>query len=418
MKIIRLSFSNVFFRTIAFFVVLGLFITPGFAAAEDTGPTPEQIQSIVNDTSFYDPTFTAGCASSNLDYAGSVLGEAQLAAIEANKPFYQMAADQAGIPWQLIAAVHGRETGFRRYGPANGYGPYQITPSNYPIKDPYTDAEFQDATNKVAAFIKAKAGDRDLSDVNNIKYVLFAYNGAASVYVSQAKSLGFSDAEAAIGEGSPYVMNRFDLRRDPTVEPTKSNGTWGQIKVDNGSIEYPANGDYGAFVYYIAITGGGACGANPSALNGDAGALLSEFAAYMKGHNNIYGGYNLGVNGCTTLSNWFIGEHTTLTYGRGNGEAVVRNLVSANSNKGLVISDTPRAMSLYSVTGNLATWGASGTTSAGHVGLVVSVDEANHRATVVSTGSAGATIANRGWVGTYTYPTNGVTFVYIGDYLK
>lgn len=48
-------------------------------------------------------------------------------------------------------------------------------------------------------------------------------------------------------------MNRADSRRDPTVEPTKSNSTWGQIKEDNGPIEYPANNDYGAYVVYSAI---------------------------------------------------------------------------------------------------------------------------------------------------------------------
>ncbi len=365
------------------------------------------------------PTQTCPANAGGTDYAGNpVLNSAQLTAIQENEPFYQKAADAAGIPWQVIAAIHGRETGFRRYGPANGYGPYQITPSNYPISTSYTDAEFQDATNKAADAIKAKAGGRNFSDINNIKYVMFAYNGMASAYINQAKSLGFSDSEAAQGEGSPYVMNRFDLKRDPTAEPTKSNNTWGQIKQDYGGIEYPANSDYGAFVYYLAIMGGSGCNVNVSAQNGDANAVLAEFASYMKSHNNQYKGYNLGINGCTTLSNWFIGEHTTLNYGRGNGKDVVGNLVRANLGKGLTVSDTPRAMSLYSVEGNLRTWGASGTTSAGHVGLVVSVDETKHTATVINTGSSGAGISNRGWVGTYSYPTNGVSFVYIGDYLK
>ena len=59
---------------------------------------------------------------------------------------------------------------------------------------------------------------------------------------------------AAIGiSDTPYVMNRADYMRDPTVEPTKSNRTWGQIKSDGSSITYPANSDYGAFVVYSAI---------------------------------------------------------------------------------------------------------------------------------------------------------------------
>ena len=59
---------------------------------------------------------------------------------------------------------------------------------------------------------------------------------------------------AAIGiSDTPYVMNRADYMRDPTVEPTKSNRTWGQIKSDGSSITYPANSNYGAFVVYSAI---------------------------------------------------------------------------------------------------------------------------------------------------------------------
>ena len=79
------------------------------------------------------------------------------------------------------------------------------------------------------------------------------YNGMAAAYKTQAINLGFSSAEANVGEGSPYVMNRADKRRDPTVEPTKSNRTWGQIKSDGGSMVYPANTDHGAFVLFKAL---------------------------------------------------------------------------------------------------------------------------------------------------------------------
>ena len=62
--------------------------------------------------------------------------------------------------------------------------------------------------------------------------------------------MGF-DRDTQGYEGSPYVMNMADARRDPTVSPT----TWGQIKHDNGSIEYPANRGYGAFIIYSALAG-------------------------------------------------------------------------------------------------------------------------------------------------------------------
>ena len=60
-------------------------------------------------------------------------------------------------------------------------------------------------------------------------------------------NLGFSQEEAKKGEGSPYVMNRYDKKREPS-------DSWGQITGNEGSIQYPANNDFGAYVYYKAIT--------------------------------------------------------------------------------------------------------------------------------------------------------------------
>lgn len=43
--------------------------------------------------------------------------------------------------------------------------------------------------------------------------------GLAKVYVNQAIRLGLQ-AQASIGEGSPYVMNKADPKRDPTTNKT------------------------------------------------------------------------------------------------------------------------------------------------------------------------------------------------------
>lgn len=384
----------------------------------------------LNDILFYNECAesTEQCSTSasssvfnNKDYLGNeIYNSAQLAAIEENKRFYEAAASQENIPWQLIAVIHGRETGFSRRGPSNGQGPYQITSKTYPIKESYSDEEFQSATYDAAAFIKGKAGDRDLSDPENVKYTLFAYNGMSGAYKQQARNLGFSDDEADRGEGSPYVMNRADARRDPTVEPTKSNQTWGQIKRDHGSIEYPANRDHGAFVQYTSLTNGSLCGSSAVAKNGDANALQAAFTSYMMSHADRYPplDYYLGYNGCTTLSSWYIGEYTTLVYGRGNGRDVVRNLVNANPGRGLTISDKPVAPAIFSVNGGLrGVWGASGV-APGHVGVVVAVNEQTQTATVVHTGSSKAGKPERAWVSEYKYPMPGVTFVNVGGHLK
>lgn len=187
------------------------------------------------------------------DYRGAdILTAAQLQLLNENKRFYQNAEREIGVPWQVMAAIHFRENKLKRTGPNNGNGPYQISGSSYPVGT-LTDQQFQTATNDAAQFVKGKVGTISLNDDNKVKRAFFAYNGVATVYKTQATSLGFTSAQADVGEGSPYVMNRADLRRDPTVEPTKSNRTWGQIKTDGGKLSYPANTDHGAFIVFAAL---------------------------------------------------------------------------------------------------------------------------------------------------------------------
>ena len=197
--------------------------------------------------------YSNGTTIYNLDYRGQlVLTQDQFTLLNYNKPFYQEAANYYNIPWKILAAIHYRETKFKREGPSNGDGPYQIWGSNYPIGT-YTDSQFRNATMDAANFIKNKVGNRDLDIEENVKYTFFAYNGISQAYKTQALNLGFSQDDANVGEGSPYVMNRADIERDPTVEPTRSNNTWGQIKEDKGTIEFPANTDYGAYIIYSII---------------------------------------------------------------------------------------------------------------------------------------------------------------------
>lgn len=187
------------------------------------------------------------------DYRGQdILTATQIRLLNENKRFYQNAERKVGIPWQVIAAIHFRENGLKRTGPRNGNGPYQIWGSSYPVGS-LTDKQFQTATNAAAQFVKGKVGTINLNDDNKVKRAFFAYNGVAAAYKTQAINLGFNTEQANAGEGSPYVMNRADARRDPTVEPTKSNRTWGQIKTDGGALSYPANSDYGAFIVFAAL---------------------------------------------------------------------------------------------------------------------------------------------------------------------
>jgi hypothetical protein len=224
---------------------------------------------------------SGGGSGDGKDYSGKdIFNGAHTKALEANRPFYEKSANKVGIPWEMIAVIHYRESRFERSNPGNGQGVYQFYDKRggpYPT-GAISDDEFQRQTDLAAEFIKGKAGSKASQlkegDEAAIKYTFFAYNGIADAYKRQAKNLGFSDAEANYGEGSPYVMNRFDAKRDPTIEPVKSNGTWGQIKTDGGSIEYPANDDHGAFTIYAAIAGSNSCAGGGGSIN-DVAIMLS-----------------------------------------------------------------------------------------------------------------------------------------------
>lgn len=200
---------------------------------------------------------------SNRDYAGRpILTQGQLQAIAQNQSVYQQAAQQVGIPWQMLAVIHLRESGLKVANPGNGQGIFQFPDHRggpYPT-GPVSQQEFLRQAVLAAQELKDDAkrnysGHQNLSiqsDADTIKDTFFSYNGRASAYEQQAAKLGFGSNKGY--EGSPYVMNKADAKRDPDALG-KGETTWGQIKTDHGPIVYPANGDYGAFVTYAALTG-------------------------------------------------------------------------------------------------------------------------------------------------------------------
>lgn len=335
----------------------------GVASADTTsGYTQRQLYQLginyfdINDGGDTSST-SCGGGGNNTDYAGRpILTSAQLQAIQENQSIYQQAAEQVGIPWQMIAVIHLRETGLKRYNPSNGQGAYQIVSGGYAPSNSLTDQQFLQETIDAAKFIKGKNPDlTTTADDAAVKQTFFAYNGQAQVYVQQAQKLGFSADQGY--EGSPYVMNRADLKRDPTVEPTKSNNTWGQIKTDGGSLSYPADEAYGAFVVYQSLTGSCNITSNIKGLQ-DAIPLAREFISEVVSQchmarpqevNKSYGddllvatlghGGDYGCNGavdggqCSSLSSWFINTHTGYSYsGRsGSGWEVTQLLLDRNS---------------------------------------------------------------------------------------
>jgi len=158
----------------------------------------------------------------------------------------------------------------------------------------------------------------------------------------------------------------------------------------------------------------------------DPNSLQGEFATLMKKNNNTYvipgtqRTFYLWDNGCVTLSAWFIGSHTTLTFPRADGEGVVKGLVNDNKGANLKVSTTPTQFSVFSVSGSLDSpaWGTSAHNTYGHTGIVLSVNTTNKTAVVLETSIGRSGEALRSKVSTYSWPKAGVTFVDVSKYVR
>lgn len=338
-----------------------------------------------------DTTIDCGMSGENTNYAGDqVFSESELQTIKENYPFYKAAADAAGIPWEVLAVIHSMEHGLQRDNPSNGQGAYQLysyvqANGQFLPAGPLSDAEFQRQSNIAAEFIANKARGLDLSVGSGVKKLFFLYNGAASAYKNQARALGYSEEEAANGEGSPYVMNRFDAKRDPTAGASN----WGQIKTDGGGLVYPANSGFGAYVKYLAISG--SCAASSGGISVDEansdGSIMSRYRALAKntafrGSDGpiVYAGCTGGTyNNCSAFTAWYINNYTNGSkVSNFQGSQFVKKLLNSYPSEYTDGGKTPAVGAIMSTgpnSGSADGW-------ANHTGVVLGIDVANDIITI------------------------------------
>lgn len=403
-----------------------------------------------NNILFYDPSGSGGggCVFGNGDnnnYAGAkVFSDTELNAIEANRPFYEASAEKYNFPWQILAVLHRRENALLRKNPSNGQGAYQLysytrvpgtreldsSKAFYPA-GPISDAEFQRQTDIAADLVaNVYASGIDLNTDSGVKRMFFNYNGTARVYLNQAISLGFSEEEAKNGEGSPYVMNRADEKRDPTIEPTRSNMTWGQIKGDNTRIEYPANSEFGAFIMYAAL-GGSSLYCNGDLVAGgmdleQATIFMQDYIVEAQKYANVNTPITIESSGkkftlsqnscsggtlanCVTFSKWFLNMYTegiNVSGPTGDGQYVVKNLISRGFTDG---GTEPRPYAVFSRGGG--SWG--------HTGVVLGIDIERNKI-VIGEASCGKGLSG---IGAHEYDLDDYksgryTYAYTDGYLR
>lgn len=379
---------------------------------------------------YYNPIGSGiSCISgNNASYSGAqVLSEATWNLIQENQPFYEAAAEKYGFPWQVIAAIHYKENSNQRSNPGNGQGAYQLfsytnggknSNAFYP-EGPISDEEFQRQTDIAAGIINTMASGMDLNTTGGVKRLFFKYNGTAGKYITRAKNMGFSDEDAKNGEGSPYVMNRFDPLRDPTSD--SMSPLWRGMFVGDGQWSDTATTtSFGAFVVYTALggsTSGGECSDGGLVAGGMTLEQAQEFMGIYKALQDEYRNCRTSFcspwriqyipecgtaySNCVGLSQYFINRYTTIgdtlsadgssggVGGLPNGNQVVSRLLSSFSGQFTNGGNTPRAYAIFSTT-----------TQSGqnHTGVVLGVDIGSGK---VITGEAGC--GNYNFTGVYEH---------------
>lgn len=383
-------------------------------------------------------SLTAGGNGNYTNYAGDkVLTETQIEQLEANIPIYNQAIAETGageyrITWYLIAAIHYKETGLSRYNPKNGQGVYQLysytgggkNRNAFPAASSISADEFLRQTKIMLKedLIPKVIGGLNLGNDEDIKSLFFGYNGRSSRYIDKALAMGFNKEQANSGEGSPYVMNRYDAQRDPNS--SEMNPNWPGMYVADGEYSPTATTQtFGGYTVYKAIGGASACGTNTIASGGlnleQARKLIDDYIDNVKCSD--YGGIACmsgcltkplpTKNNCVTFVKYFLQRFSDFPPGQttGDGKNVVRNLTTTFASYGFTYGgNKPRPFSIFSISsGNY-----------GHTGVVLGVDEANDKVVIGQMGCSMSSF-DRSWsakeYNLSTFTSGAYTFAYTDE---
>lgn len=207
---------------------------------KDSGP-----YQIKNATNAVVAALTNGSGAPVNISSGSIasLSADEVKALKQNQSVYEQAAEKTKVPWQLLAAIHYRETDFS----TTNSNMYQITgysgPSDF-LSQTIAAGNFLQNSSVPANLTNHRAPlQQSGNDTEEIKDTLYSYNGRAAVYAQQAAQLGFNPATQPY-EGSPYVMNEFDaIHKDMQI-----------ITRDGGGLD-GIDTRPGAFTVYAALIG-------------------------------------------------------------------------------------------------------------------------------------------------------------------
>jgi hypothetical protein len=267
------------------------------------------------------------------------------------------------------------------------------------------------------------------------KFGKYCMDRNAQLGVSDPGIIGQLTGSDSFWSDLPLISDVADIFTGLNTNDDDIDWASGQNCVDSSNNQYT----YGMLPYYQlyyedqrilenlteetdAVGGSGGPGLGGGSNNQDADAVQRAFADYMTSHGNQYtlastgGTYQVGTNGCTTMSAWYVGEYTALTYGGGNGGDVATNLANRN---GLVASSEPRAPAIFETRNGSFSSANCGTGLCGHTGVVLSVDD-DGAIMILDTWSGMTNDPMRSRLRTIqkNQYSGSFKFTYVGDHLK
>jgi len=236
------------------------------------------------------------CApSSSALLTGGDLDTASLEKIRTLLPVYEKHAKRIGIPWQILAAKHYRETGLSLNNPANGQGVWQLYSlvtggSQFFPENPNVSVEEFDRQTGIMVdwfFVGNKLEKARSHTLTELQYIFTTYNGWGGV----AKKLAFYNAKRAgvsvdelnsdeLLNWNAYSMNQYDSQHADMIAKVKDDSisvaeasAAAQRLIDTGSSGDPrigTNKAIGAVPIYLKLGG---------PVSGGAGTVTSSPAA-------------------------------------------------------------------------------------------------------------------------------------------
>jgi hypothetical protein len=358
---------------------------------------------------FYDPDATSiGCLGggySGTTTTSSGLSPEQVLFLETWHSTAETLSINYGIPWETVVAQGIVESG-------SGTSNFAINRNNFFGIGAY------DANPNAAFSYDSPASGWEGYYQNIVKTSVYRANGVFQqptitdpyAYLTAIKAAGYATNPNYIEEISAIISDIETHSKDQGWLSSAELATTYPEMLTNAAIYASDN----------------ATPTTPTASNCDQPSHNQDAQSLLQTFNTNYdkfatSGYQLNKNGCTTLTNWYITEYTTLTYGHGNGGAVVSQLVAANP--GLEITDTPRAPGIFSTydagfSSALCSSSQHSSGRCGHTGIVVAVD--GDIVTILDTSTSLANAANKATTKQYNISEiqGKFQFTYVGDYLK